>query len=63
MADCLNLCVYVFQCKLELVDIGKPVDHATAFGRIAFACPKGEVSYWNMKSSIITFSAILMFYI
>nr|DBA33407.1 TPA: hypothetical protein GDO54_001097 [Pyxicephalus adspersus] len=31
------------QCKLELRDIGGPVDHGTAFGRIAFACPKDEV--------------------
>ncbi|PVD32776.1 hypothetical protein C0Q70_08222 [Pomacea canaliculata] len=30
------------QCKLELVDIGQPVDHATAFGRIAFSCPAEE---------------------
>eukprot|EP00079_Xenopus_tropicalis_P032869 XP_017946640.1 PREDICTED: glyoxalase domain-containing protein 4 isoform X1 [Xenopus tropicalis] len=30
------------QCKLELQDIGGPVDHGTAFGRIAFACPKDE---------------------
>ncbi|MEE6469479.1 hypothetical protein FKM82_008648 [Ascaphus truei] len=31
------------QCKLELQDIGGPVDHGTAFGRIAFACPKHEL--------------------
>ncbi|KAG9492625.1 hypothetical protein GDO78_000890 [Eleutherodactylus coqui] len=31
------------QSKLELQDIGGPVDHATAFGRIAFACPKDEL--------------------
>ncbi|KAM4794797.1 glyoxalase domain-containing protein 4 [Rhinophrynus dorsalis] len=31
------------QCKLELQDIGGPVDHGTAFGRIAFACPKNEL--------------------
>lgn len=31
------------QCKLELVDIGKPVDHAKAFGRIAFSCPTKEL--------------------
>lgn len=30
------------QAKLELVDIGKPVDHAKAYGRIAFACPFEE---------------------
>jgi len=27
------------QCRLELVDIGGPLDRATAFGRIAFSCP------------------------
>ncbi|XP_056412886.1 glyoxalase domain-containing protein 4 [Hyla sarda] len=31
------------QCKLELQDIGGPVDHAAAFGRIAFACPKDQL--------------------
>ncbi|XP_053313305.1 glyoxalase domain-containing protein 4 [Spea bombifrons] len=31
------------QCKLELQDIGRTVDHGTAFGRIAFACPKDEL--------------------
>ncbi|CAL1529919.1 unnamed protein product [Lymnaea stagnalis] len=31
------------QCRLELVDIGEPVDHGTAFGRIAFACPSSEL--------------------
>ncbi|XP_059162273.1 glyoxalase domain-containing protein 4-like [Physella acuta] len=31
------------QCKLELVDIEKPVDHGTAFGRIAFSCPSVEL--------------------
>jgi len=30
-------------CKLELVDIGAPVDHATAFGRIAFSCHEAEL--------------------
>lgn len=32
------------QCKLELRDVGGPVDHGTAFGRIAFACPKEELA-------------------
>ncbi|CAM5104492.1 glyoxalase domain-containing protein 4 isoform X1 [Chelonia mydas] len=31
------------QCKLELQGIGGAVDHATAFGRIAFSCPKEEL--------------------
>ncbi|XP_062872502.1 glyoxalase domain-containing protein 4 [Trichomycterus rosablanca] len=31
------------QCKLELRDIGAPVDHGTAFGRIAFSCPREEL--------------------
>lgn len=30
------------QAKLELQDIGKPVDRAEAYGRIAFACPLDE---------------------
>lgn len=28
------------EAKLELVDIGKPLDRATAYGRIAFSCPR-----------------------
>lgn len=32
------------QCKLELQNIGEAVDHGTAFGRIAFSCPKEELS-------------------
>ena len=31
------------QCKLELVQLEGAVDHATAFGRIAFACPFQEL--------------------
>ncbi|KAK3084272.1 hypothetical protein FSP39_010907 [Pinctada imbricata] len=31
------------QCKLQLLDIGVPVDHATAYGRIAFSCPESEL--------------------
>jgi len=31
------------QCKVELLDIGGPVDHATAFGRVAFSCPETEL--------------------
>ena len=31
-------------CKLELVDVGGPVDHAKAFGRIAFSCPSKELA-------------------
>ncbi|KAL1260586.1 hypothetical protein QQF64_008413 [Cirrhinus molitorella] len=31
------------QCKLELQDIGGAVDHGTAFGRIAFACPRDQL--------------------
>ncbi|XP_069767565.1 glyoxalase domain-containing protein 4 isoform X2 [Narcine bancroftii] len=31
------------QCKLELQDIGGPVDHATAYGRIAFSCPRQQL--------------------
>ena len=35
------------QCKLELCDIGTEVDHATAFGRIAFSCPREEVKIFD----------------
>uniref|UniRef100_A0A8D0AY99 Glyoxalase domain-containing protein 4 n=1 Tax=Salvator merianae TaxID=96440 RepID=A0A8D0AY99_SALMN len=31
------------QCKLELQGINQAVDHGTAFGRIAFSCPKEEL--------------------
>nr|CAG4651984.1 EOG090X09EK [Triops cancriformis] len=31
------------QAKLELVDIGAPVEHAKAFGRIAFSCPADQL--------------------
>ncbi|XP_065709451.1 glyoxalase domain-containing protein 4 [Patagioenas fasciata] len=31
------------QCKLELKTVGGAVDHGTAFGRIAFSCPKDEL--------------------
>ncbi|XP_036415382.1 glyoxalase domain-containing protein 4 [Colossoma macropomum] len=31
------------QCKLELQDIGATVDHGTAFGRIAFSCPREQL--------------------
>ncbi|XP_060115000.1 glyoxalase domain-containing protein 4 [Heteronotia binoei] len=31
------------QCKLELQGIGQAVDHGTAFGRIAFSCPKEQL--------------------
>ncbi|KAJ8280797.1 hypothetical protein GJAV_G00059070 [Gymnothorax javanicus] len=31
------------QCKLELQDVGGPVDHGTAFGRIAFSCPRQQL--------------------
>lgn len=31
------------KCKLELIGLGQPIDHATAFGRIAFACPRDQL--------------------
>uniref|UniRef100_A0A671PU24 Glyoxalase domain-containing protein 4-like n=1 Tax=Sinocyclocheilus anshuiensis TaxID=1608454 RepID=A0A671PU24_9TELE len=37
------------QCKLELQDIGGAVHHGSAFGRIAFACPRDQVSYSNIS--------------
>lgn len=38
------------QCKLELVHLAKPVDHGTAFGRIAFSCPRKELPELEKKS-------------
>ncbi|KAK7883099.1 hypothetical protein WMY93_029273 [Mugilogobius chulae] len=32
------------QCKLELHDICESVDHGTAFGRIAFSCPRDQLA-------------------
>lgn len=32
------------QCSLKLISIQKPIDHASAFGRIAFACPTSQVT-------------------
>ena len=32
------------KCKLELIHLGCPVDHATAFGRIAFSCPSNQLA-------------------
>uniref|UniRef100_A0A8C8HX37 VOC domain-containing protein n=1 Tax=Oncorhynchus tshawytscha TaxID=74940 RepID=A0A8C8HX37_ONCTS len=32
------------QCKLELHNIGGTVDHGTAFGRIAFSCPREQLA-------------------
>uniref|UniRef100_A0A8C5B391 Glyoxalase domain containing 4 n=1 Tax=Gadus morhua TaxID=8049 RepID=A0A8C5B391_GADMO len=31
------------QCKLELQDVGGSIDHGTAFGRIAFSCPRDQL--------------------
>jgi len=31
------------QCSLRLVESPKPIDHAEAFGRIAFSCPSSEL--------------------
>lgn len=31
------------QCRLELLDQGEPIDHKTAFGRVAFSCPREQV--------------------
>lgn len=33
------------QVKLEFKDIGKPVEHAQAYGRIAFSCPNNQQEY------------------
>lgn len=46
-SKCFCAIFIIFQCKLELHDVGGPVDHATAFGRIAFSCPREQVKqYW-----------------
>lgn len=38
------------QCKLELLSLaGQAVDHATAFGRIAFSCPRDELPHIQAK--------------
>ncbi|CAH4037293.1 unnamed protein product [Pieris brassicae] len=37
------------QSKLELIDIGIPVDHAKAYGRIAFSCPFEEQPIIDQK--------------
>ncbi|XP_049867563.1 glyoxalase domain-containing protein 4 [Pectinophora gossypiella] len=37
------------QAKLELVDIGGPVNHAKAYGRIAFSCPFQEQPIIDQK--------------
>lgn len=37
------------QCKLRLVQSGEIIDHATAFGRIAFACPGEELKPLEKK--------------
>ena len=37
------------QCKLELVHVAKPVEHGTAFGRIAFSCPGKELPELEKK--------------
>ncbi|XP_059187232.1 glyoxalase domain-containing protein 4 isoform X1 [Centropristis striata] len=44
------------QCKLELHDNSGTVDHGTAFGRIAFSCPREQVKYYLMD----TFLCLLM---
>ncbi|OON20297.1 glyoxalase family protein [Opisthorchis viverrini] len=38
-----TLCFDPAQCHLKLVAINQLVDHASAFGRIAFACPKKQL--------------------
>ncbi|THD19472.1 Glyoxalase domain-containing protein 4 [Fasciola hepatica] len=31
------------QCQVKLISIQQPVDHASAFGRIAFSCPRSQL--------------------
>lgn len=55
----LNVFHYIIfmQCKLELHDNGGTVDHGTAFGRIAFSCPREQVRYYFM----VTFLCLIIF--
>eukprot|EP00061_Rhincodon_typus_P012091 g37586.t1 len=39
------------QCKLELQDIGSPVDHGSAYGRIAFSCPREQLGHSGKSNS------------
>lgn len=39
------------QTKLQLVSIATPIDHAKAFGRIAFATPDVQIQYKAVKES------------
>ena len=49
------------QAKLELVQLSDPVDHAEAFGRIAFSCPTSEV--FPLNQNIITYLTFAIIYI
>ena len=34
----------LIQAMIELVKLAEQIDHAEAFGRIAFSCPRAEVN-------------------
>ena len=40
----------LFQCSLELIQLEGPVDHATAFGRIAFSCVSKDLPAIEQKA-------------
>uniref|UniRef100_A0A8C4PXI4 Glyoxalase domain containing 4 n=2 Tax=Eptatretus burgeri TaxID=7764 RepID=A0A8C4PXI4_EPTBU len=47
------------QCKLELRDVSQAIDHGTAFGRIAFACPRVQLptiqeTMENQQQTVLT---------
>ena len=55
----LFILIICSQCKLELQQIDAPMDHATAFGRIAFSCPSEEVSQSaSLKSNLLQYIQI-----
>ncbi|MBN3318885.1 GLOD4 protein, partial [Atractosteus spatula] len=58
VCTCSHTVCVCLQCKLELQDIGAPVDHGTAFGRIAFSCPREQQD--SSQHSLIEKSALLL---
>lgn len=38
------------QAKLELIEVSRPIEHGTAQGRIAFACPSSQLR--TLQSSV-----------
>uniref|UniRef100_UPI0035901286 glyoxalase domain-containing protein 4-like n=1 Tax=Myxine glutinosa TaxID=7769 RepID=UPI0035901286 len=55
----LSRCDMLAQCKLELRDASQAIDHCTAFGRIAFACPRVQLpsiqeTMENQQQTVLT---------